>query len=76
MYIFIFRIINLFNITELENNGVKLCGNLQFVWAITNCVLIQMLIENFLDLIDVIDWLFPQSTKIRNGQQLKSGSHV
>ena len=31
MYMFIFRIINLFNITELENNGVKLCGNLQFV---------------------------------------------
>ena len=42
MYIYIYGYIcNIYNITELKNNGVKLCGNPQFARAITNCVLIQ-----------------------------------
>ena len=46
LYILYIHII--YNITELKNNGVKLCGNLQFVSRITSCVLIQvMLIEIF-----------------------------
>ena len=54
LYILYIHII--YNITELKNNGVKLCGNLQFVSRITSCVLIQvMLIEIFLDLIHVIE---------------------
>ena len=53
---YIIYIIYLYNITELKGNGVKLCGNLQFVSRITSCVLIQvMLIEIFLDLIHVIE---------------------
>ena len=53
MYIYIYGYIcNIYNITELKNNGVKLCGNPQFALAITNCVLIQKMFNKiFLDLI-------------------------